>query len=132
MRALNYHTVPGWSVKSSVNCETSKISEYVGNHLQLIVTEIPSYVKDTSDFLLKINTVEFGQDNSYLVWLDVKSLYTNIPNAEDIKAVKEPLDNHPKWTVATKVITTFLALILTLNNFIFHSRKYLQTKFCVL
>ena len=30
--------------------------------------------------------------------------------------------------MATKVITTFLALILTLNNFIFNSRNYLQTK----
>ena len=30
--------------------------------------------------------------------------------------------------MATKVITTFLALILTLNNFIFNSIKYLQTK----
>ena len=132
MRALNYHTVPGWSVKSSVNCETSKISEYAGYHLQPIVTEIPSYVKDTSDFLRKINAVEFGQDSSYLVSLDVKSLYTNIPNAEGIKAVKESLDNHPMWTVATKAITTFLALILTLNNFIFHSRNYLQSKCCVL
>ena len=45
-------------------------------------------------------------------------LYTGLPNAEGIKAVRKSLDNHPKRTVATKVITTFLALILTLNNFI--------------
>ena len=45
-------------------------------------------------------------------------LYTSLPNAEGIKAVRKSLDNHPKRTVATKVITTFLALILTLNNFI--------------
>ena len=47
--------------------------------------EIPSYVKDTSDFLPKLNTVEFVPDNSYLVSLKVKSLYTSIPNAESIK-----------------------------------------------
>ena len=32
--------------------------------------------------------------------------------------------------MTAKVITTFLALILTLNNFIFNSRNYLQTKGC--
>ena len=37
-------------------------------------------VKDTSNFLRKINTVEFAPNNSYLVSLDVKSLKTNIPN----------------------------------------------------
>ena len=52
----------------------------------------------------------------------------NIRNAEAIKAVKMSLDNHPKRTVTTKVITTFLVLILTLNNFIFNSTNCLQTK----
>ena len=56
------------------------MSEYVDYHLQPIVREIPSYVKDTIDLLRKIKAVEFPADNSYLVSLDVKSLYTNIPN----------------------------------------------------
>ena len=37
-----------------------------------------------------------------------------------------------KQTVATKVITTFLAIIVTLNNFIFNSTNYLQTKACAM
>ena len=61
-----------------------------------------------------------------------QALYTSIPNPEGIKAVKKSLDNHPKRTVATKVITTFLAVILTLNNFIFSSTNYLQTKGCAM
>ena len=66
--------------------------------------------KTQSDFLRKINAVELVPDNPYLESLDVKSLYTSILNAEYIKAVKRSLDNHPEQTVATKVITTFLAL----------------------
>ena len=112
---LHKEGVTGRPVISSVNCHTSKISEYVDYHLQPIVREIRSYVKDTSEFLRKISAVEFVPDN-YLVSLDVKSIYTNIPSAEVIKAVKESLENYPKRTVATKVITTFLALILTLDN----------------
>ena len=98
----------------------------------MIANEIPSYVKDTSDFLRNINAVEFVPDNSYLVSLDVKSLYKSIPNTECIKTVKKSLDNHPKRTAATKVITTFLALILTLNNFTFNSTNYQQTKGCAM
>ena len=60
--------------------------------------------------------------------MDVKALYTNIPNNEDIAALKRKHDNCTKKTVATKVITTFLALILTLINFIFNSKFYFQIK----
>ena len=42
---LHKEGVPGRPVISSVNCYTSKISEYVDYHLQPIVREIPSYVK---------------------------------------------------------------------------------------
>ena len=50
--------------------------------------------------------------------MDVKALHKNIPNIEGI--VNRKHDNYTKKTVATKEITTFLALILTLNNFIFN------------
>ena len=48
------------------------------------------------------------------------------------KGCKKSLDNYPKQTVATKVITTFLDLILSLNSFIFNSVNYLQTKGCAM
>ena len=60
----------------------------------------------------------------------MKSLYTNIPNDEGIKAVREAYDNHPNKTVATKA--TFLSLILTLNNFVFNSINYLQIMGCAM
>ena len=67
-----------------------------------------------------------------LVSLDVKALYTSIPNSEDIAAVKRAHDKYQQKTVAIKVLTTFLALILTLNNFIFNSKLYLQIKGCAM
>ena len=122
----------GRPVISSINYHTSKISKYGDYHLQPIVKEIPSYVQHTTDFLKKINQINFAPDNSYLVSLDVKSLYSNIINAEGIKYVKTFLEKYSKRTASTKVITTFLALIPTLNNFIFICRNYLQIKGCVM
>ena len=59
-------------------------------------------------------------------FLDVKSLYTNIPNYEAIKAAKEALNSVRKKPVATKFIIRFLFLILTSNNFIFNIIHYHQ------
>ena len=58
--------------------------------------------------------------------MDVKALYTNIPNYKGIAAVKQKHDNYAKKTVAPKLII-FLVL-LTLSNFIFNSKCYLQIK----
>ena len=70
--------------------------------------------------------------NSFFVRMDVESLYTSSPNNEGIASVKKRYDNYPNKTIPTKIITTFLALILTLNNFIFNSKFYLQIKGCAM
>ena len=59
--------------------------------------------------------------------MDVKSLYTSIPNNEVIASVKKKYERYLKKTIPTKIIITFLALILTLN-----SKFYLQIKGCAM
>ena len=78
----------GRAAVSSVNRHTANISKYVDYHLQPIVKEIPSYVKDTQDFLKKLEKVKEIPLESLLLTLDVKSLYANIPNNESIIAVR--------------------------------------------
>ena len=94
--------------------------------------QTPSYIKDTNDFINKINGVKSVPKISYLVTMDVRSLFTNIQNAEGISAVKRAFDNYSKKTTSTKVITTFLAFILKLNNFVFDCIYYLQIKRCAM
>ena len=55
----------------------------------------------------KLNRIEEVPEDSLLVSLDVKYLYTNIPNNEGIKAVKEAYDRHSSKTVSTKVMANF-------------------------
>ena len=64
--------------------------------------------------------------------MDVRPLYKYIPNAEGISAVQRAFGNYSKKATSTKVITTFLALILTLNNFAFDCVYYLQIKGCAM
>ena len=129
---IHKEDIPGKQVISSVNCHSSKILEYADYHLQPIVWEIPSYIKDTSEFLRKLQPIAEISENSYLIALDVKSLYTSIPKSEKIKTIKICHENFTKKSITTKVITTFLALILILNNFIFYPKNFLQAKECAM
>ena len=49
---------PGCLVVSSVNCHTNTVTKYIDFHLQPIVKNIPSNVRDTTDFLQKLDEVK--------------------------------------------------------------------------
>ena len=120
---------PGRPVVSSIGCHTERISKYVDYHLQPINQSLPSYIKDSTDFLNKLNSLpEELPEDAIMVTMDVRSLYTNVPNDEGIDAVKHFLQarNRPGDGVLAKIISTFLLLILTLNNFVFNERNYIQ------
>ena len=108
---------PGRPVINSVECHTSEILRFVDHHLQPVVKQVPSYVKDTNHFINFSVPV-----NLILVTMDVRSLNTSTPNNEGIAATKKSYIHK----------TTFLALILTLNNFVFNSKFYLQIKGCAM
>ena len=79
---------PGRLVISYINCHTSRVSEFVDYYLEPEVKKLKSYVKDSTDFIKKIEVMNHVSDDSYLVSLDVRSLYTNIPHKEGVEAVK--------------------------------------------
>ena len=79
---------PEIPVISSLNCHTSNISKYLVYHLQPILKQTPPYIQDTNNFLRKINKTEKIPENSYLVSLDERSLYTSIPNSKVVKLPK--------------------------------------------
>ena len=99
------------------------------HHFQPLNQNLPSYIKDTTDFLNKIEALpEELPENSILVTMDVRSLYTNVPNDEGIEAVKTFLRtrNRPGDGPLSRIIATFLRLILTLNNFVFNEENFIQ------
>ena len=119
---------PGRPVVSSIGCHTERISQFVDHHLQPLNQNLPSYVKDTTDFLQKLKNIPEVPKDTILVTMDVRSLYTNVPNDEGIEAVKSYLQtrNRPGDGALSRIIATFLRLILTLNNFVFNDQNYIQ------
>ena len=94
---------------------------------------MPSYIKDTSDFTNRINKTKDINKDTILVTLNVKSLYTNIPNHEGIETLKSALNSVSKKPIATKVIIKFLfVLTLTLSNFVFNGIHFLPKIGCAI
>jgi hypothetical protein len=66
----------------------SKIYEFIDLHLCQHVEGLPYYLKYTNDYLNK--TPSSGlPDHTFLVIMDVISLYTNIPHDKGIGACRE-------------------------------------------
>ena len=62
---------PGRPIVSSNSHPTERLSHFVDYHLQPLVHKLPSFVKDTNDFLNKLLTMDNLPANSLLVTLDV-------------------------------------------------------------
>ena len=121
---------PGRPIVSDCESESYRVSEYIDSFLSPLATNHPSYIKDTHDFLQKIEQIKIPQ-NSFFVTLDVDSLYTNINNKEGLAAVAEAFakTKHKDLNFSLrpdKEIMDLLKLSLENNDFIFNDDWYLQ------
>ena len=87
---------------------------------------LPSYIKDTTHFLLRLQNLGPLPDNAILVTLDVSSLYTNIPHKEGIEACRHFLNTRQNKSLPTERICDLIRMILTMNNFTFNDQHFLQ------
>jgi len=55
---------------------------FVDEHIKHMVWKMPSYIRDTTDFIKKVQDIKGVTENSILVTMDVSSLYINIPHEE--------------------------------------------------
>ena len=117
---------PGRPIISSNGHPTEHISEFVDFHLQPLVKTLPSHIKDTTHFLLKLQELGSLPDNAILVSLDVSSLYTNIPHKEGIDACSHYLNARHHKLVPTESLCDLIRMILGMNNLVFDGQHFLQ------
>ncbi|XP_069110165.1 uncharacterized protein [Argopecten irradians] len=120
--------IPGRPIVSAIGGPTEKLSATVDHFLKPLAQAVPSYIQDTTDFLLKLKSLGNIPPDSLLVTADVSSLYTSIPHREGILATKEALDAAKQSKPPTWILLRFLHLILTKNCFEFDGKFYLQTQ----
>ena len=75
----------GRPVISGCGTPTEKISQFVESYLKPLVPQVKSYIKDTIDFLKKIEKIEMLLEGSILVSIDVVGLYPTFLTRKDFK-----------------------------------------------
>ena len=107
---------------------TSKLSEFLDILLKPFYTVIPSYIRDTTDFLNKLP--HFPPDelaDILIVTCDVKNMYNNIHQSLGLEAVNFWFKKHPellhKRFTANFVIEA-LKLVLNNSQFMFNDECF--------
>ena len=115
-------------IVSSCGSPTENISQFVDYWLQPHMKSLPSYIKDTTQLINELRELSVEPD-TFLVTIDVKSLYTCIPHSEGIQACTEALlkskENNPSQP-NTEVLACLLELVLKNNLFEFDGTYYKQ------
>ena len=120
--------IPGRPIISSRGAPTENISQFVDFYLHPLVESMPSYIKDTTDFLCKLKSVGQVPAGSLLLTLDVRALCTNIPHNEGKEACRKALNTHRVQDPPTQDVINLITLMLTKNNFSFDDKYYVQIK----
>ena len=107
---------------SNCNYGTEKIAEFLDFHLKPLCKEVKSYLKDTSDFLRKIQSLPPLPENSILCTMDVVGLYPNIPHEGGLKATENALNRRDDKSLTTDSLMELANLALK-NNFFEHNSK---------
>jgi hypothetical protein len=119
---------PGRPVISNIACPTYQISKFLSNILRPIVVKCPTYIKDTTHLLQKIDHFRFDRqsDENLLFTMDVKGLYTNIPNGDGLNALKFYLEREDENKIPVRIVLRLAELVLTMNCFQFNNKFYSQ------
>ena len=116
---------PGRPIVSDCNSDSYRISAYIDSFLQPLAVKHPSYIKDTFHFLERLKAIQPSEE-SYLVTIDVESLYTNINNADGLCAIQSMFESHPEPKRSDRGVYDLLKICLENNDFEFNNEWYLQ------
>lgn len=123
----NNNTPPGRPIVSDCSSESYGVAEYIDSFLTPLSNRHPSYLKDTTDFINKLDQTIINEECK-LFTMDVGSLYTNIETPLGLKAVKKWFQKYPDPNRPEEELLKLLEISLTKNDFIFDDKVYLQVK----
>ena len=118
--------VSGRHVCSCSSSLTENISSIVDWFVKPLLPAVPSYIKDTNEFLRKLRGLGQLPPNALLVTLDVVALYPSIPHDGGLDALTSFLHENHFSNVVTRGIVDLARFVLTRNYFEFDGQLYLQ------
>ena len=114
--------VPGRLVISNCGTPTEKVSEFLDYHLKPTMQSAKSSMKDTLDFLSKLNELDELPENAILITTDVVGLYPSIPQADGLEPLLAKLEEREDNSIATQDLLEMSKFVLKNNFFEFNSK----------
>ena len=96
------------------------------HHLQSIIIQGESYIRDTGDFLAKLKAAGDVLKRANLVTVDVVRLYPSISHSKGLDILKKQSENDPNKKVSTEDIGKMADSVFKNNLFEFDSKFYKQ------
>ncbi|XP_075462091.1 protein-arginine deiminase type-2 isoform X2 [Ascaphus truei] len=117
---------PGRPIISGIKSMTSNLSQFIDSALQKYVSQIPSYLRDTTHVLNIVNDLKW-EDHFIWVTCDVTSLYTVINHDQGVEAIRRVLEQDDSLESGFReFIIEGIRYILTHNFFNYDNEYYLQ------
>ena len=115
-------------ITSGSGCCTKCISEFVDSFLKPAAQKCRSYIRDTTDFIIKTKSFKINKKDKpvFLVSMDVVSLYPNIDHTEKISACEYFMNKRNNQSFPTRIIIQLISLILQSNTMEFRGRYFHQ------
>ena len=100
-------------------------SEFLDFHIQPLVSNVPSIIKDTSDFLQKLENLGHIPSTAILCTIDVIGLYPHIPHGEGLEALLRAFSK-AECELPVEDLVSPARLILENNYFEFDEKIFRQ------
>ena len=118
---------PARPIVSAVGSPTEGLSELVDHFIQPFVPNIPSFIRDTQDFLDRQHAICPLPVESILCTIDVTALYPSIPNDDGLANLCNALLVNSILKLTINRICDMTELVLMRNVFEFNNKYFIQT-----
>ena len=112
-------------IVSCIGGLTAHISAFLDNLIKPLAMRTNSYIKDTSHILHLLSNLHVPS-NSFLVTIDVKSLYTCIPQDEGTQACIEAIQRAHITDIPLTVLKSLFQIVLQCNIIRFNDKIFTQ------
>ena len=115
-------------ITAGPNSPTSKLSEFLDILLKPYLEFIPSYIRDTPDFLNKLpHLSEEEIEDTEIITCDVKNMYQNIKQDVGLNAVRSTINDFPHLLHSrfnVDFVIEGLKIVLENSHFVFNNQCY--------
>lgn len=113
-------------IVAGIGSQNERLCAWIDAHLQPLVPLLPGYLKDTKEVLKAISGTAWNPDTMWIS-ADVVSLYTSIPHAAAITALRWFLEVYSDYDIELQdMLCVTTEYLLSHNFFMFDSTLYLQ------